>query len=61
VVETIQSSPWEAAELGRLQCRKDFPFGGEWNGAVYATKRIRPIFVEEEVEIVVVIVYTYFY
>jgi hypothetical protein len=61
VVETIQSSKWEPAELGRLQCSKDFAFGKEWNDKVYATKKVQPIFVEEEKEIFVITVYTYYY
>ena len=60
VEETIQTSPWEPAELGRLQCRKNFPFGRIWNRRFYATKQVRPIFVEEASEIVVVTVYTYY-
>jgi hypothetical protein len=32
-----------------------------WNGTFYATKRVRPIFVEDRAEIVVVTVYTYFF
>ena len=60
VEETIQTSPWEPAESGRLQCRKSFPFNREWNKKFYATKQVRPIFVEEEDEIVVVTVYTYY-
>jgi len=60
VEETIRGSSWEPAELGRLQCYKDFPFQREWNGKVYAAKRVRPIFVEEADEIVVVTVYTYY-
>jgi len=39
---------------------KNFPFNGEWNRKIYATKRVRPIFVEEANEIVVVTVYTYY-
>jgi ABC-type glucose/galactose transport system permease subunit len=31
------------------------------NGEVYATKQVRPIFVEEAGEIVVVTVYTYYF
>jgi hypothetical protein len=27
------------AELGRLDCRKDFVYGREWNGKVYANKQ----------------------
>jgi hypothetical protein len=47
IEETIQTSPWMPAELGRLDCRKNFPYGKEWNGKVYATKQVRPIFAEE--------------
>ena len=38
----------------------DFPFGRKWNGKFYETKQVRPVFVEEEMEIVVVTVYTYY-
>ena len=60
VVEVIQTAVWEPIELDRLQCRKDFPFGEEWNGRFYQTKQVRPIFVEEADEIVVVTVYSGF-
>lgn len=61
VEETIHTSAWEPAELGRLQCQKDFPFGKQWNNVYYGTKRVRPIFVEEPHEIVVVTVYTFYF
>lgn len=61
VIETIRTAPWQAAALGRQECRKDFPFGGEWNGKFYATKQVRPIFVDELGEIVVVTVYSYYF
>ncbi len=61
VEEAIRTSPWQAAELGRLECRKDFPHERDWNGTVYATKQVRPVFVEEAAEIVVVTVYTYYF
>jgi len=32
VEETIRTVAWQAAELGRLECRKNFVFGNEWNG-----------------------------
>lgn len=60
VEDAIRNSPWEPAELGRLECRKNFSFNQDWNGTVYATKTVRPIFVEEADEIVVVTVYTYY-
>jgi len=61
IIETIRSSQWEPAELGRLQCKKDFPYEKEWNKMYYNTKQLRPIFVEEKEEIVVITVYTYFF
>jgi len=61
IKEAIRSEPWSPVELGRLECRKDFPFGKEWNKKVYATKQVRPIFVEEMTEIVVVTVYSYYF
>lgn len=61
IKEAIRSEPWSPVELGRLECRKDFPFGNEWNKKVYATKQVRPIFVEEMTEIVVVTVYSYYF
>jgi hypothetical protein len=61
VDEAIQTTPWTAAELGRLDCRKEFPYDKEWNGRVYATKQVRPVFVEEAGEVVVITVYTYYF
>jgi hypothetical protein len=61
VEEAIRTRPWNPAELGRLECRKDFPYGNEWNGKVYAVKQVRPVFVEEAGEIVVITVYTYYF
>jgi Domain of unknown function (DUF4258) len=60
VEDTIRTGRWEPAELGRMECRKTFPFNREWNKRVYATKEVQTIFVEETDEIVVVTVYTYY-
>ena len=61
VEDTIRTTPWQPAELGRLECRKDFAYDQEWNGRTYTTKQVRPVFVEEAAEIVVVTVYTYYF
>jgi len=61
VEEAIRTCAWGPAALGRLDCRKDFACGHEWNGKVYATKQVRPVFVEEAEEIVVITVYTYYF
>ena len=61
VEDAIRTSPWQPAELARLECSKDFAFAAFWNGKFYAAKRVRPVFVEERDEIVVVTVYTYYF
>lgn len=61
VEEAIRTAPWEPAESNRWQCRKDFPFAKKWNGKTYATKQVRPVFVDEETEIVVITVYVYYF
>ena len=61
VGEAIQTSPWEPAELGRSRCRRNFRFEREWHGVWCATKQVRPIFVDEPEEIVVVTVYVYYF
>lgn len=58
--DAIRSSPWQSARNGRFEASKDFLFNQQWNGVHYATKRVRPVFVEEPDEIVVT-VYTYFF
>lgn len=60
VIEAIRTASWSPAELGRLECRKTFPFRGSWNKKSYSLKEVRPIFVEEPKQILVVTVYVYF-
>jgi hypothetical protein len=61
VEETIRTSPWTPARFGRIEAARDLPYHGVWNGTFFATKRVRPVFVETPTEIVVVTVYTYFF
>lgn len=44
-----------------MECRKNFAYNKKWNKKFYTTKQVRPIFVEEKDEIVVVTVYTYYF
>lgn len=61
VVRAIRESEWIVGELGKMECRFNFEYKSIWNNKYYDIKQIRPIFVEEEDEIVVVTVYTYFF
>jgi len=61
VEDAIRTSRWRSASQGRQETSKEFAYGRDWNGTVYTTKRVRPIFVDEPTEIVVITVYTYFF
>lgn len=61
VTEAIRTAAWRPALEGRLECDKEFPFNADWNGNFYATKRVRPIFVERAERIVVVTAYVYYF
>lgn len=61
IADTIRTAVWSSAERERLECRKDFAYNRDWNGRTYATKTVRPIFLEESDEIVVVTVYVYYF
>ena len=60
IVEALQTSKWMPAELGRLECKKDFVYNKTWNSKHYKIKQVRPIFVEENDKVIVVTVYTYY-
>jgi hypothetical protein len=61
VIETIRAGTWQQTELGKLECRKDFVYNAIWNQSHYTTKQVRPVFVDEADEIVVVTVYVYYF
>lgn len=61
VEEAIRVATWERASAGRWVCEHDFEFQEVWNGKRYPIKRVRPVFVEEPEEIVVVTVYVYYF
>ena len=61
VLTAIGVAEWQKAEGNRHECRFDFPYAREWNSKFYEIKQVRPIFVEEADEIVVVTVYSYYF
>lgn len=61
VEQAIRNQTWQPSERGRLECKMEFEYNADWNGKFYKTKQVRPIFVEESDEIVVVTVYTYYF
>ena len=61
IVDAIRTADWAPADHGRLQCRRNYPHEAFRDGVYYGTKQVRPIFVDEAHEIVVITVYTYFF
>ncbi len=57
----IAAAPAATADRGRFECRRNISFGGEWNGKHCETRQVRPIFVEEATEIIVITVYVYYF
>ena len=61
VAQAIQHGAREAAKLGRMLCRFNFPYDRSWQGNLYAIKQVAPVIKEESDEIVVITVYTYYF
>jgi hypothetical protein len=61
VNDAIRTSEWNPAEMDRLECRKNYAYAKDWNGKLYLTKQVRPIFVDKPDEIVVVTIYSYYF
>ena len=51
----------ERAERGRLICRQNFQYNGWWQGKRYAIKQVAPVIAEDQHEIVVITVYTFYF
>jgi len=61
VIEAIRTASWQYSKSGKLECRRNFEYNNEWNMKWYKTKQVRPIFVEEQEEIIVITVYSYYF
>lgn len=61
VTEAILNGNQKPAKQGRLEYRYDFQFNGEWQGRSYSIKRVPPIIAENDTEIVVITVYTFYF
>ena len=61
VAQTVRNGTREPAKKGRMLCRYNFPFNKTWQGTTYPVKQVAPVICEEQDEIVVVTVYTYYF
>jgi len=61
VAEAIRIGSHEPAKKGRFLYRANFQYNTDWQGKYYAIKQVAPVIVEEETEIVVITVYTFYF
>ncbi|MCW3127703.1 MAG: hypothetical protein JWO03_3361 [Bacteroidetes bacterium] len=60
VKTAIIEARWAIVRDNRFECKYSFQFNALWGNKYYAIKEVRPIFVEEDNEIVVITIYTYY-
>jgi hypothetical protein len=57
----VEHGTREPAKHGRELCRFNFAFNRAWQGTHYAIKQVAPVVKEEQDEIVVITVYTFYF
>jgi hypothetical protein len=61
VKEAIAKGSREWATRGREICRYNFAFNRKWQGKHYPIKQVAPVIKEEDDEIIVITVYTFYF
>jgi hypothetical protein len=61
VTEAIKAGSREPAKNNRIICRLNFEFNSMWQGVKYSVKQVAPVIKEDDDQIIVITVYTYFF
>lgn len=61
VIATVEGGTTFQAQFGRTGFRRNFPFNAEWQGKVYATKKVEAIAVKENEDWLVITVIVKFF
>lgn len=61
VEESILNGSIEPAKKNRFQSKLNFQYNDYWFDTFYHIKQVSPVFVEEENEIVVITVYSFYF
>jgi len=61
VIEAVRMGTREPAKKGRIMCMQNFQYNNYWNDSYYPIKQVAPVIAEDENEIVVVTVYSYYF
>jgi hypothetical protein len=60
VVTTVEQGEQFSAKYGRTGFRRNFVYGGIWQGKTYATKQVQAYAVQEQGWLVITVVVKYF-
>ena len=61
VITTVNDGERFPVKFGRTGFRKNFPFGGQWRGRLYATKQVEAYAVEENEKWLIITVIVRFF
>ena len=61
IISAIRNGNKEAAKHGKIMFVSNFAYNNLWNGNVYAIKQVAPVVANEEKEMIVITVYTYYF
>jgi hypothetical protein len=61
VEQAIRTGTKERTKHGRFLYRTNFQYNAKWQGVFYRIKQVVPVVAEEEAEIVVITVYTFYF
>ena len=61
VIDAIKNGTIEPAKNNWLQSKENYQYNDYWNGTFYPIKQVAPVFVNEEDEIVVITVYSFYF
>ncbi len=60
VIQAIRTGTCQKAKAGRLRYQATFQYNATWQGKFYVLKKVAPIVVESELELIVITVYTFY-
>jgi len=61
VIEAIENGSQEPAKNNRIMSKLNFQYNDYWHDSFYSIKQVAPVFIEEEKEIVVFTIFSYYF
>lgn len=61
VIEAVLTGNREPAKDNKIMCRLNLAFNDIWIDTLYPIKQVAPVIVEEEDEIIIITVYTFYF